>query len=206
MRKIIAILLIQGSAISFAADSVTISGQGQVAPGPCAHADSIVSVDGKFYEVERSRIRLQQGTSISFEGKVYPKISVCKKFPWLDITRHSDSTTRAASGQAQQIVRHEPDTVALTIDADDLARYAPTIGAIARATSVQRVHVQVKEKGDFSRFPVVLAQLAVEAPDVMEKVSVSLGNFKDPGFTWATAGKVYTYPSIQELRHALGLR
>ena len=67
-------------------ENAPISVRGTVQAGPCDSALLLRTDDGKLYEIDRKRTRVVAGQRIVAKGSVYPRVSVCQRYPWIDLT------------------------------------------------------------------------------------------------------------------------
>lgn len=69
-------------------ESTPLKARGVVEEGPCPAALVLRAQDGARFELDRARIgALRIGESIAVEGGVYSRVSVCRRYPWLDLTK-----------------------------------------------------------------------------------------------------------------------
>ena len=67
-------------------ESAPLTVRGTVQAGPCDSALLLRADDGKLYELDRKRVRVVAGQRIVAKGSVYPRVSVCQRYPWVDLT------------------------------------------------------------------------------------------------------------------------
>jgi len=82
----------------------SVSVTGVLIDGPCPGAVVLRADSGNRYELDRTRVSARAGLRMTVQGDVYPRVSVCKSAPWLDV--HSPSsvspTIRPAGAETPQ--------------------------------------------------------------------------------------------------------
>ena len=88
-------------ALSAASSAQTIQtvAVGALSRGPCAGAETIVTDDGRRYELEATP-GTRPGTRVRIAGLIYPEASICGRYPWLrpDSDREQRAPVRLAPG------------------------------------------------------------------------------------------------------------
>ena len=84
-------LLVMLASAPVAADTILsrhpLTVSGTVSAGPCAAAKLFTTEAGERYELDVSRVAVRPGERITVTGEVYPRVSVCRTAPWLDVQR-----------------------------------------------------------------------------------------------------------------------
>ena len=66
--------------------------------------------NGTRYEVDPKRSLLKVGSRGSYQGKVYPRISICQKYPWFDVDVGNQNRIAANQTQKETVVTYDGST------------------------------------------------------------------------------------------------
>lgn len=179
-------------------------GSGVVSSAKCAGASVFRDQDGKSFEIDNSRVALPKGTPLTIRGKVYPRISVCRVFPWLDVvgTSFSDLATRNSSGMEAAPAGDENGVIEMSIGRQEFATAAVWLARLAVRSDVSKIRIQIPD-GAAEQLPHLVLSLRAAAPDAIAKAEISVVSNGHLTFTWTSQGTKKTYLSFSELRNAL---
>jgi hypothetical protein len=96
---------------------------GEVIAGPCPKAFTLRSDDGKRYELDAGRVSVRAGQRVQAKGVLYPRVSLCRVHPWLDLrmgATHGTDTRAARPAQATTANTDATTTVTLVSALDQL--------------------------------------------------------------------------------------
>lgn len=82
---------------------------GRLEAGACAQALTLAAQTGERYELGPKRITVRPGERARFDGRVYPRISLCGRYPWVDVTSMTVlASTPATAASAAETVPNNP--------------------------------------------------------------------------------------------------
>lgn len=176
-----------------------VSLSGIVTPGPCKQADVITDSNGRRFEIDRSRSVLPSNTNIEVQGRVYPRISVCKVFPWLEVVLLG---SRAATQQKLESKIQQGD-VTLTVGLQDMAAGTEWLKFLVAQPNVVRVHLLIQDQAAAAQIPQFLNSLGSSAGTIFEKVDVAVEEGTRPRYEFSGSRGKTTFRNIEEVIDAV---
>lgn len=194
-------------ASSLASAQQSYEGSGVVTSAKCAGASVFRDQTGNSFEIDNSRVTLPKGTPLTIRGKIYPRISVCKVFPWLDVSGSSfgDLSARssgAGSSEGASVGTAEQGVIELSLVRQDFAGAVPWLSRLAARTDVSKIRIQIPDTAA-DQIPRLIMALRSAAPAAITKTEISLANSRRQTFSWSDQGTKKNYGSFSEIRNAL---
>ena len=181
-------------------DTVRFEGKGVVSPGPCSLADVFTASDGRTFEIDHSRVDLPKGVIVSVEGSIYPRVSLCKKFPWLDVNPTALPTPRLKQSSTAQII---PESLDVTVGMSEFIGILRDLASFATRTTTRSIYVRLNGVPDGPAFANLMLEVATHAPELAEKIEISIADRAGEKFVISGMGKSASFPSWSELKRAL---
>lgn len=182
-------------------------GSGAVTSGPCQSAVIFEAQDGRLFEIDRRRVNLPVGQQVQVVGLIYPHVSVCRKYPWLDVSTWKAVGVTVEKGRSGSSQSAEPGTVSIPLTQSALNSLGSVLMALHSTASVKNVTLLVRE-GDavLDDLPLVLSAVASAFPEAFSKVSVEIVTYRQDKIQWVTPDGQRSFNNLQEFKNALSVR
>jgi hypothetical protein len=96
-------------------DKRSASIEGTVEQGPCTRALTLRAKNGERFEIDPTRTALKAGDRGTYSGTVYPRISICNSFAWLDISSSNNGSASTPTAQAPRVNPAEQETTVMLV-------------------------------------------------------------------------------------------
>lgn len=176
-------------------------GTGVVSAAKCQGASIFRDQSGQSFEIDNSRTSPAKNVPLTIRGKVYPRISVCKVYPWLDVSDIS-SANFARREATSSSVPLDDGVIELTLERGDFAGAAIWLAKLAARADVTKVRIRIPENAA-ERLPSLVLALGPSAPATIAKTEISTTSSKRPVFSWSNDGQKKAFTSLSELKNAL---
>lgn len=176
-------------------------GSGVISAAKCPEASVFRDQSGRSYEIDNSRSSPPKNVPLRIRGKVYPRISVCKAYPWLDVAE--TSATNFARGETPaQAAAAKDGVVELTLERGDVGSAAPWLARLAARDEVTKIVIRIPESAA-ERLPNLIIALGSSAPATIAKSEISTTSSTRQVFSWSIDGQKRAFTSLSELKNAL---
>ncbi len=123
MRWLIGFMIWFIWSIGTAAQFQPVKLTGVLEKGPCSGAITLVTGSNARYEMTANEKSGKPGDRVSVEGKLFPRISICKSYPWIDVAAIAGDTGQAPrrSNESDVSTSAAGAAVTLVVGPDKLA-------------------------------------------------------------------------------------
>ncbi len=179
--------------------------EGEVAAGPCSQALILLTATGQKVELDRARVMVREGERGRFEGVLYPRVSVCRHFPWFDVEHFVPGAVKRTAVAARPVAQGEPSSsqehageLLIVTNPDDLRSSLLSARKVRPHVPIEGV-VTIGLKGSYRDLARVLRAAVGEDFDLLSGVRVTLVELSTPlGVVWRDR----SYPNIDAFLEA----
>lgn len=100
-------------------DRRSVSVTGVVERGSCARALTLRTNAGERYELDTARTALKIGDRGTYAGTLYPRISICNAFAWLDVAKNAVTVQTSRAINEQKPAASERETTVMLVSSRD---------------------------------------------------------------------------------------